>query len=384
MAPSDTIMGNTSKMKAYTTILERFYNQYVNKQDQVLLDLVLQENPTQAEVDACLAQADIEALGAAKCLLLTYLTHNYPNLQLNAYAGPRIQGLQKYFHFHNTKTLSHFSRLGKALNEAGIPFILFKGGAMRALRPDLPRHMGDTDILLPAGTIKRAVKIGEGLGYQHIHGKPTHAIGLHTDTEDAVDLHYHVFDEGRDLDALEKGFFERAKPFRAFGVDFLMPAPEDLFFLILNNFTKNLREKTTLGGLYFAMEDARWLLENTPDFDFEIVRQNAVLGDKELETRFAADFMNRVRPGLIPDVEKNLPFTSQVSDFCNLLVFDEKVFRPLYGVCQAMRVAELRNYPWMNGKRILKFLIFNRLRKRPAFVAWYIKNRMSERWLNAN
>lgn len=370
-------------MKAYSIILERFYNQYVNHQDQALLDLVLQENPTQAEVNACLANADIEALGAPKSLLLTYLLHEQPHLHLNDYAEPRVKGLQQYFRFHNTKILAHFSKIGKALNDANIPFILFKGGAMRALRPNLPRSMGDTDILLPKGTIKRAVKICEGLGYKHIHGKPTHAIGMHTDTEDAVDLHYHVFDDGNDLDTLEKGFFKRAEPFNAFGVNFLMPAREDLLFLILNNFTKNLREKTTLGGLYFALADTKWLLKNTPNFNWQIVAENAAMGNKELETRFAADFMNRVFPNLVPEVDKNLPYTSEVNNFCNLLIFDEQVFRPLFQRCQAMRVAELRNYPIMNGKPILKYLLFNRLRKRPGFVAWYIKNRMSDKWLNS-
>lgn len=371
-------------MIGYQTVLERFYRQYVSAGDDALLKLVCMANPSQQDLDDCLATADIEVLGAPKSLLLYYLWHDHPGLDLGDYAEPRVKGLKRYYHFQNAGTLAHFSRIGRALNRAKIPFVLFKGGAMRALNPDLPRPMGDTDILLPDGAIRRAVRICEGLGYQHIHGKPTHAVGMHTDTEDAVDLHYLVFDQGRDMKTLQANIFRRASPFNAFGVDFLMPAREDLFFLVLNNFVKNLREKTSLGGIYYALYDSRWILKNNPDFDFAIVRENAILGDKELETRFAADIMNRVVPGLIPDVERNLPFTAQVEQFCNLLLFDEHIYQPLRSVCQAMRVAELRNYPIPNGKRILKFLIFDKLRQKPWFITWYLKHRMPKRFLDAN
>lgn len=359
-------------MTALPAIIERAYKRYVSRQDQALLELVFNPAPGQADVDTCLATADIEALGAHKALLLTYFLHDHPQFTLNAYAEPRVRGLMRYFHFYNTRTLAHFSRIGKALNKAGIPFVLFKGGAMKTLRPQLPRPMGDTDILLPKGAIDRAVKICEGLGYQHIHGKPTHAVGMHTDTEDAVDLHYLVFDEGRDMDALQEGIFRRATPRRAFGVDFLLPAPEDLFFLVLTNFTKNLHDSTTLGGIYYALCDCHYLLKSTPGFDFSIVREDARLGDKEMEVRFAAEFMNRVIPGIIPDLDRNLPYSDKVNEFCNLLVFDEKYYMPLRHACQALRVAELRNYPALHGKKILKFLVMDKLRKYPGFVNWYL------------
>lgn len=358
---------------SFSEIIERCYHQNVSEQDQSLLDLVFKTKPTQSDVDTCLEKADIEVLGGTKCLLLSYLLHDHPELKLTPYAEPRVRGLMRYFHFQNTKTLSHFARIGKALNKADVPFVLFKGGAFKAMRPVLSRPMGDTDILLPKGKIQQAVKICENLGYQHIHGKPTHAIGMHTNTEDAVDLHYLLFDEGRDMEALQEGIFVRSTPHNAFGVDFLLPSPEDLFFLVLTNFTKNLHDQTTLGGLYYALCDCKYLLNSHPSFSFETVRANAQLGDKEMEIRFAAEFMNRVVPGIIPDMDKNLPFATMVDDFCNLLVFDEKFYMPLRQTCQAMRVAELRNYPRLHGKLILKFLLMDKLRRYPGFVRWYLQ-----------
>lgn len=361
-------------MPTLTNILERTYARYVAPKDQALLELVFHPVPSQQNVDDALALADIEALGAEKALLLSYFLHDNPQFSLSAYAEPRLRGLMQFFHFKNTRTLAHLSRIGKALNKAAIPFVLFKGGAMKALRPNLSRPMGDTDILLPKGTIHKAVKICEGLGYQHIHGKPTHAVGMHTDTEDAVDLHYLVFDdEGYDLETLQEGIFRRSAPHSAFGVDFLLPAFEDLFFLVLANFTKNLHDSTSLGGIYYALCDCHYLLKAKPDFDFAIVRENALLSGKQMEIRFAAEFMNRIIPGFIPDLDKNLPFSDKVKEFCNLLVFDEKYFMPLRHICQQMRVAELRNYPALHGKKILKFLIMNKLRSYPAFVSWYLK-----------
>ncbi|MBQ3060250.1 MAG: nucleotidyltransferase family protein [Desulfovibrio sp.] len=365
-------------ISSLAAIIERLYHQYVSEQDQALLDLVFKRAPVQADVDACLQKADIEVLGGNKSLLLSYLLHEHPELRLGSYAEPRVRGLMRYYHFQNTRTLSHFARIGKALNRAGIPFVLFKGGAIKALRPELSRPMGDTDILLPPGTIREAVRLCEGLGYQHIHGKPTHAVGMHTDKEDAVDLHYLLFDEGRDMAALQAGIFERAKAHKAFGVDFLLPCHEDLFFLVLTNFTKNLHDHTTLGGLYYALCDCRYLLDACPSLEFALVRENAHLGDKEMEVRFAADFMNRVIPGIIPEPERNLPYADKVDDFCNLLVFDENFYMPLRHECQAMRVAELRNYPCLHGRKIVKFLFMDKMRRFPGFVRWYLQRQKTK------
>ena len=82
--------------------------------------------------------------------------------------------------------------------------------------------------------------------------------------------------------------------------------------------------------------------------------------------------MNKIIPEIIPNLDKNLPFLNRVNEFCNLLIFDEKFYTPLRQKCQAMRVAELRNFPVKNGKKILTFLLFDKLRHFPAFISWYL------------
>lgn len=360
-------------MNSFNTIITRCYNRYVSQDDQALLKLVFKNNPTQKDIDDFLNIVDIEVMDGNRCLLLSYLLHEHPTLSLSDYAEPRIKGLMRFFHFKNVKTLAHFSKIGNALNKNKIPFVLFKGGAIKAMRPNLSRPMGDIDILLPEGKIQEAVKICELLGYQHEHGKPTHAVGMHTENEDAVDLHYLLFDEGRDMQTLQKNIFLRATKHYAYGVEFFLPCPEDLFFLVLTNFTKNLHDQTTLGGIYYALCDCNFLLRVKNNFSFDIVREDAELGKKELEIRFAAELMNKIIPEIIPNLDKNLPFLNRVNEFCNLLIFDEKFYTPLRQKCQAIRVAELRNFPVKNGKKILTFLLFDKLRHFPAFISWYLK-----------
>jgi hypothetical protein len=363
----------------YTPFLDRLvnklYHKYVSDADRVLLNLVFAEKPTQELLDESMRVCDIEALGAHKSLLLSYLMYEHQELQFPEYAGPRLKGLITYFRFANMKVLAHFSKIGKALNEARIPMLLFKGGAMKVLRPELSRPMSDVDILVPAGRMDEAVHIGESLGYEHTREESRHGVDFHTETESAVDVHHSIFDPGKDPRLFHNRLFARAAPRHAFGVDFLLPCHEDLCFLVMTNFTKNLREHTTLKGLYYALCDSRFLQKDKAGFNWGIVRENAAGSGKEPEVRFAAEFMNAVVPGIIPDLEKNLPVTRDIEVFCNQMIFDEDYYLKRQKECQTIRVVELKNRPWHFGKRIVKFLLMKKLRRVPAFVRWYLNSR---------
>lgn len=168
---------------ALRRLVGRLYKQYVSAADQALFDFVFSNEPTQESLKRCLDACDIEVVGADKAVLLSYVGYEHPELKFSDYAGPRIKGLNTFFRFKNMKVLSHFSRIGKAYNEAGIPMLLFKGGAMKVLRPNLSRPMGDVDILIPAERIDEATAIGESLGYMHFWEESKHAVDFHTETE---------------------------------------------------------------------------------------------------------------------------------------------------------------------------------------------------------
>ncbi|MCL2028953.1 MAG: nucleotidyltransferase family protein, partial [Deltaproteobacteria bacterium] len=130
-------------------VVRRQYQQYVMERDRVLLDLVFNSALTQKELDEAMEVCDIDVLGAAKSLMLSYIMRDFPEFKFPDYAAPRLRGLIDYFRFANIRVLSHFSKIGKALNAAGIPVLIFKGGAMKILRPELCRPMGDVDVLVP-------------------------------------------------------------------------------------------------------------------------------------------------------------------------------------------------------------------------------------------
>lgn len=364
-------------------LVNKLYSKYVRGDDQEFLSFIFAKNPTQESLDHCLSVCDIEALGAGKCILLSYLIHNNPKLKLSKYAGPRINGLITYYRFANMKTLSHFSRIGKAYNAAGISMLLFKGGGMKVLRPELPRPMGDVDILIPANRIEEATRIGEGLGYLHYKEESKHAVDFHTETESAVDVHHSIFDPGKDLKQFHDGLFARATPRRAFGVDFLLPCHEDLCFLVMANLTKNLREHTSLGNLYYALCDCRYLQKKS-FFDWGLVWRDAVVCRQELEIRFAAEFMNAIVADTIPDLDRHFPASSAMEAFCNQVIFDEDHYLPRQKQCQAIRVVELKNNPWKFGSFIAKFLLMKKLRHNPAFVDWYLRKQCPQEFRDAH
>lgn len=358
--------------EALRRLVNRLYPMHVKSIDEILLNCVFDENVNQKKLNICLEKCDIEALGGAKCLLLSYLMQDNPELRFPEYSGPRIRGLINFWRFRNLKTLAHFSKIGRALNAAGITMLLFKGGAMKHLRPELPRTMGDVDIFVPREQKDEAVKICRDLGYL-LREDAEYAIGFHTATEDAVDLHFGLYDRGPNLDALYRGLFLRAVPRKAFGVEVLLPCHEDLFFLALSNFTKNLRNHTSLKGLYISLCDCRFLMRDKPDFNWEIVREDARNSGKELEVRFGVEFMNTIVPDILPLDKLNMPVTPEMEYFCNQVIFDEDIFLNRQKECQTIRVVELKNHPWREGARIFRFLLLKRIRNYPLLVRLYFK-----------
>ena len=359
-------------------VMRRLYQENVTERDRVLLDLVFSSSLTQRELDKALEVCDIEVLGGAKSLLLSYIMRDRPDLRFSGYAAPRLRGLINYYRFANMRVLSHFSRIGRALNAAGIPMLVFKGGAMRILRPELYRPMSDVDILVPPGRLAEAVKIGERLGYHDAMTGSNTAVDLHAaNDESALDIHHAVFETGGGAEAFHRGLFARARETEAFGVRVWLPAHEDLAFIVLANLTKNLRGKTSLRGLFYALLDFKFLLADKPGFDWGIVRENIKNTDAELPVRFGAEFMNSLVPGIVPDIDLHLPLSPKMEAYCEQVIFDEDFFHPFQAVCRAIRVADLKNHPRHFGKMIVKFLLLKKLREIPAFVRWHLKTRES-------
>jgi hypothetical protein len=263
--------------------------------------------------------------------------------------------------------------VGKALNSAGIPVLLFKGAAMKALRPLCPRPMNDVDFLVPPERFTETVALGKSLGYRDSLQGAKHAVDLLTaEGEPALDIHHSIFLNAAGEADINKNIFARAQKRRVFGVDALLPAHEDLFFIVLVNLIRNLRDKSSVKGLFYALFDCKFLLAK-PGFNWAIVRENAQATNNVTDARFAVEYLNSLVPGIIPaEVENCLPLTRDMEIWCDRLLFDEYFLVRRRQVCQEIRVVDLKNYPLLYGKMILSLLALKKLRVFPRFVRWYL------------
>jgi hypothetical protein len=358
-------------------LVKRLYGQYVRKDERALLDFIFCGPHTQERLDACLRDCDIEVLGAPKTLMLSYVMLKNPDLVFSDYAGPRIKGLIDFYRFRNLASLAHCTRVGKVLNEAGIPLLLFKGAAMKALRPNLPRPMSDVDILVPVERMKGAIRACEELGYFDKRTGSPHAVDFCTrDGKNVMDLHRAVFESKHNLEAFHKNLFGRAKECRVFGIKALLPAREDLFFLALTNLMRNLRGHTSPNSIFYALFDCRFLLATGGgSFDWEIVRANARDTGKAMDLTFAARFVEAMAPGLLPELGRHFPLTRKAGNFYYQLIFNEDHYMPLAEECRKILVVQLKNYPWHFGRKIVRFLFLKQIRRFPVCVRWYLSSR---------
>lgn len=361
------------------TVVNRFFSQYVTERDRTLLSLVFHPSPEQHFLDETIERCDIEAMGSHRSLMLSYCMLEHPELTFSSYVKPRLKGLMDFYRFANIQTLAHFSKIGKAMNKRKITPLIVKGAAMKYLRPSLSRPMGDVDILIPAHSMQEAVKVCLGLGYEDAMTGLGHAVDIQTpDGKGAVDIHTAIIEGCPNSKGFHQGLVSRARVVVAFGVRVLLPAHEDLLFIVLANLTKNLRAKTSVHGLMYALLDVKFLLSDKPDFNWAIVKENIKNTDSELPVRFGAEFINSLVPDLVPDLDANLPLSPAMDAYCNEIVFDEDHFSQRQAYCQAIRIVDLKNYPRHFGKIILKYLLLKKLRKYPAFVRWYLKRKESQ------
>ena len=253
--------------QAMTASVEYFYDKLVKPSDQALITLAFTKNLTQEKLDEFLKDFDIECAGGNKALLLSYVMKAHPDLKFNEYSGPRLQGLLNFYRFANLSLIAHYTKIGKELNAHGIIPLIMKGGAMKYLRPELSRAMGDIDVLIQAQNYRSAVKIAIGLGYDYEDNG--HSVDLHEKGNEAgiLDIHQWVDMSSKYDKKFMKKIFGRAEKKKVFGVETYVPCVEDLVFLGLVNMVKNIREKTSLKGILYTLFDFEYLTHLKPDFN---------------------------------------------------------------------------------------------------------------------
>ncbi|MGX3043793.1 nucleotidyltransferase family protein [Helicobacter sp. T3_23-1056] len=325
-------MTNVTRIRqAEIDLIEFYISGRLSKNDLDLLHLIFSQNPTQEQVDKFLPTYDIEVAGSYKALLLAYFAKMHPYLKFTAYETPRLKGLLNFYRFQNMKLIADFIKIGKVFRDNNIEMMVLKGFAMKCLRPDLSRAMGDIDILTFGQDFIKSYEIIQKMGYRM--SLEPHSIDIHEPDSEAgvLDIHRWVnIDNGRG-ERLNKYLLKRARQGKINGLDILIPSNEDLFFLSLVNLSKNLRDNTSRASTLYALFDCKYLLEQ-PNFDFDIVFQNAKITKTEDFVGFGAKFINTIIPDLIPQGF----YQESITKFCINILFT-RYFRALQKVVRKIK-----------------------------------------------
>lgn len=337
-------------------VIDNFYDEIVTEQSQQILSVAFDDSLTQEKLDTFLASWDIEENTAQKAMLVAYAMKQHPNLVFSNAVLPRLNGLLKFHRFKNLQLISHFTKICKALNEKKIFPMILKGGAMKFIRQDLPRVMGDIDILIHQNEYSSACETARSLGYYFEEKKEMHAIDLHPSKDDEsgiLDIHRWI-DFNVEYDhAFTDEFFKRAVLQKVFGADVYVPCAEDMVFMALVNMSKNLTRKTSMNGILYTLFDCKYLLQNKPDFDWDIVVANCKATNTELHMYFAINFVNRIVPGLLPaSLFEEGSIIGVFEDYCYKLMYSRFYLEDIRTICRQIKIGQALVSPGL----MLKYL----------------------------
>jgi hypothetical protein len=342
-------MKTIKNLKYYTPdvanlIVDYFYKELVSKEDQKLLNITFAKKIEQSDLDEFLKDWDIEKFGERKSMMLSYVMKTNPELQFSNYEKPRLEGLLKFHRFHNLKLISHYSKIVRALNLENIFPMILKGGAMKHIRPDLSRAMGDIDILLSSEEeFLRACEISKNLGYIFKKFEGDHSVDLHlpNSTEGTVDIHRYLYLE-TDYDKIFlKDLFARATKEKVFGTETFLPCFEDLLFLGMINLARNLHQKTSIEGILYSLFDFKYLSETKPDFNWDLVMRNILQTKTYAQALLAVKFVNKIIPETLPEeLLTNDTINNKFTKYYNKVMFHRFYFYDLRTHCRNLKIKD--------------------------------------------
>ena len=284
-------------------IVNKFKNQYISENDLKLINIALKNDVSQKEFDDFIRNWDIEKEGGHKALLLSFFMKNHPEIQIPKYAEPRLKGLLQYFRFRNMNLIAHFKKICSRLKQNSIPVLIIKGAAMRHYRQDIPRLMGDIDVLVIDKNLQKSKNIVKDLGYTYI--EYPHSIDLHIgeNNEGIVDIHSQMDLMSEKQTLINQDIFSRAHLDKVFGIEnIFVPSIEDMLFISLINMVKNLIRRTSIASILYTVFDCKYLIESKPDFNWEIIKQNTTKTETAPLIYIAIKFIKELAQINIPDM----------------------------------------------------------------------------------
>ena len=204
--------------------------------------------------------------------------------------------------------------------------------------------MGDIDIIVRKEDYEKAVKTAEEMGYDC--ARSLHSVDLHLNgsEEGILDIHHFINMNTGQEKSINESLFQRAKQERVFGVPARIPSWEDMLFISLVNMSRNITEKTSIGGLLYTLFDIRFFLQKS-DFNWQIVIENARKTRTEMQLAFITKLINKLFPDFLPEKIDGIDsFAKLLNDYCVLLMY-KRFF--LWGMKQ--RGHELRFWTMFNS-----------------------------------
>ncbi|MBO6169275.1 MAG: nucleotidyltransferase family protein [Bacteroidales bacterium] len=145
--------------------LKDIYAGLLDSEESELLSLAFDETKGQDDFDAFLSAWDAENASLKTVLLVAHVLERRDCFKVPDALLPRIKGGIAVAELHNSDISGHFDRIACAFADESVPFAVIKGAAMRIRRPDYPRWMTDTDVLVEEQNYEKAVRLASGLGY---------------------------------------------------------------------------------------------------------------------------------------------------------------------------------------------------------------------------
>ncbi len=311
-------------------VLQYLGRQILSESDRTLLSMAMAPSVSEETLTEFLQDWDIETAPIQSVILLSYLMKTHPELPFPERIQPRLKGVLSFCRFQSLKLTSHFAKIARGLNTEEIPFVILKGGAMKVCRPDVPRWMGDIDILVEEKDFTRAEALAEKMGYTPFRCSHSTDLRIGGTEESAVDLHRFIQMRTGKEKALNPGLFRRARKEKMFSTEGYLPCREDMVFISLVNLYKNLSDKTSTDSVLNTFFDLDYLLHLPGEFDWEILHENAKKTGSEIQLWLAASLVSTLVPGLFPEsFQTGRMDGGEAQAHCIRLLYRREILSPL-------------------------------------------------------
>ena len=283
------------------SILAKLALDLFSEVDLKILRLLRLPVVSQEQLDSALVERDFKNYSTASLTIAYNFATIHREVTFPDEAKPFLNKVGLRCRDRHIKLLSHFSKINSALNEKGVSFIVIKGGAMKAYRPEWTRWMSDVDILIPGDDFQDALNAVRGLGY--IIGETHHSAGLRDPKtgQNVLDIH-HFIPMGTGKERLFNGILAKRSITLTFSsLDVKVPCPEDMVFISLVNFWKNVTHKTSERSVANLCFDLKFLKEREGDLNWELIRSNALVTGAVDTVYLSAKLLECIVPGFFPE-----------------------------------------------------------------------------------